>query len=272
MLSPDSPTITYGLRGLVYFEVHLQGPKMDLHSGFFGGAIRNPANELARLIAGMHDEHDRVTLPGFYDLVRELDAEEREEFKRLPQDEAFYLEQSGVRELWGDQQYTALERVTARPTLDVNGMLSGYVGEGPKTVMPAKAMAKISCRLVADQDPFEVEKQMRQYLEANVHPAIDWELKQISDAVASISERDSRAVQAMARAQETVWGAAPVFRREGGTIPAVGHLQGVLGIESVNVGMGLPDDRIHSPNERLHLPTWRKGIDAFIHFIYNLGE
>jgi acetylornithine deacetylase/succinyl-diaminopimelate desuccinylase-like protein len=151
-------------------------------------------------------------------------------------------------------------------------MISGYVGEGPKTVMPAKAMAKISCRLVADQDPFEVEKQMRQYLEANVDPTIDWELKLISDAVASISERNSREVQAMARAQETVWGSAPIFRREGGSIPAVGHLQGVLGIESVNVGMGLPDDRIHSPNERLHLPTWRKGIDSFIHFIYNLGD
>jgi acetylornithine deacetylase/succinyl-diaminopimelate desuccinylase-like protein len=272
MLSPTQPTITYGLRGLAYFEIHLTGPNMDLHSGFFGGTVRNPANELARLIAGMHDEHNRVTLPGFYDSVRPLDDEERAEFKRLPQNEDFYLSQTGVKELWGEDGYTALERVTGRPTLEVNGLLSGYTGEGPKTVLPAKAMAKISCRLVADQDPYEVEKQLNEYMKQNTSPAISWEVKLISDAVASISERDSKEVRAMAKAQETVWGVKPIFRREGGTIPVVGHLQGILGMESINVGSGLGEDRMHSPNERMHIPSWEKEIDSFIHFFYNLGE
>ncbi len=271
MLSPEIPTITYGLRGLAYFEVHITGPKMDLHSGFFGGTVRNPANELARLIAGMHDENNRVTLPGFYDPVRELDDDERAQFKRLPQDDNFYMQQTGVKQLWGEEGFTALERVTGRPTLDVNGLLSGYTGEGPKTVLPGKAMAKISCRLVADQDPYEVEKQMKKYMEENASPAVTWEVKLISDSVASISERDSAEIQAMAKAQETVWGVKPIFRREGGTIPVVGHLQGVLKVESINVGYGLPEDHIHSPNERLHLPTWEKGIDSLIHFIYNLS-
>jgi acetylornithine deacetylase/succinyl-diaminopimelate desuccinylase-like protein len=272
MLSPTQPTITYGLRGLVYFEVHITGPKMDLHSGFFGGAIRNPANELAKLIAGMHDADNRVTLPGFYDSVRPLDDEERAEFKRLPQNEEFYQSQSGVKELWGEKGYTALERVTGRPTLEVNGMLSGYTGEGPKTVLPAKAMAKISCRLVANQNPFEVEKQLNAYMKQNASPAVSWEVKLLSDAVASISERDSKEVQAMAKAQETVWGVKPIFRREGGTIPVVGDLQAVLHMESLNVGCGMGDDRMHSPNERMHLPSWEKEIDSFIHFFYNLAE
>jgi acetylornithine deacetylase/succinyl-diaminopimelate desuccinylase-like protein len=272
MLSPTQPTITYGLRGLVYFEVHITGPKMDLHSGFFGGAIRNPANELAKLIAGMHDADNRVTLPGFYDSVRPLDDEERAEFKRLPQNEEFYQSQSGVKELWGEKGYTALERVTGRPTLEVNGMLSGYTGEGPKTVLPAKAMAKISCRLVADQNPFEVEKQLNAYMKQNASPAVSWEVKLLSDAVASISERDSKEVRAMAKAQETVWGVKPIFRREGGTIPVVGDLQAVLHMESLNVGSGMGDDRMHSPNERMHLPSWEKEIDSFIHFFYNLAD
>jgi acetylornithine deacetylase/succinyl-diaminopimelate desuccinylase-like protein len=272
MLSPTQPTITYGLRGLVYFEIHITGPKMDLHSGFFGGAIRNPANELAKLIAGMHDADNRVTLPGFYDSVRPLDDEERTEFKRLPQNEEFYQSQSGVKELWGEKGYTALERVTGRPTLEVNGMLSGYTGEGPKTVLPAKAMAKISCRLVANQNPFEVEKQLNAYMQQNASPAVSWEVKLLSDAVASISERDSKEVRAMAQAQETVWGVKPIFRREGGTIPVVGDLQAVLHMESLNVGCGMGDDRMHSPNERMHLPSWEKEIDSFIHFFYNLAD
>ena len=271
MLSPTQPTITYGLRGLAYFEIHISGPSKDLHSGFFGGTVRNPANELARLIAGMHDENGRVTLPGFYDSVRELDAEERADFKRLPQDDAMYLEMTGAKALWGETEFTAYERATGRPTLDVNGLLSGYTGEGPKTVLPGKAMAKLSCRLVADQLPTEVEKQMREYLEKNADPSVSWELKLISDGLPSISERNSKAVQAMAKAQEAVWGVKPIFRREGGSVPVVGYLQGELGIESVNVGSGLPDDQLHSPNERLHLPTWEKEIDAFVHFIYNLA-
>ena len=272
MLSPTQPTITYGLRGLAYFEIHITGPSLDLHSGFFGGTVRNPANELARLIGGMHDENQRVTLPGFYDKVRKLEDEERADFKRLPQDDALYLKMTGAKALWGEKEFSAYERATARPTLDVNGLLSGYTGEGPKTVLPGKAMAKLSCRLVPDQDPIEVEKQMRKYMEDNADSSVTWELKLISEANPSISERNSLAVQAMAKAQEAVWGVKPIFRREGGSVPVVGYLQGELGVESVNVGSGLPDDQLHSPNEHLHLPTWEKEIDAFVHFLYNLGS
>jgi acetylornithine deacetylase/succinyl-diaminopimelate desuccinylase-like protein len=272
MLSPEKPTITYGLRGLAYFEVHVTGPKMDLHSGYYGGTVRNPANELARLIGGMHDKRHRVTLPGFYDKVRPLDKKERADFARLGQNDKFYREQTGAKKLWGEDGYTPVERVTARPTLDVNGFLSGYVGEGPKTVLPATAMAKISCRLVPNQTPKDVEKQLKQYMRENADPSVTWDVKLISTGMPSISERDSREVRAMAKAQETVWGVKPIFRREGGSVPVVGDLQTTLKVESVNVGFGLPEDRIHSPNERMHVPTWEKGIDALVHFIYNLGE
>ena len=272
MLSPELPTITYALRGLAYFEIRITGPSHDLHSGLYGGTVLNPANELARLIAGMHDEKGRITLPNFYDRVRDLDKEERKELASLPQDDAFYKQQTGTKELHGEEGYSSVERATGRPTLDVNGLLSGYTGEGSKTVLPANAMAKISCRLVADQGPDEVHQQLIQYLEENVRAGVDWEVNLLSKAVASISERNSKEVQAMKNALEAVWGVKPQYKREGGTIPVVGYLQDILGMESVLTGFGLPEDRMHSPNERLHLPTWEKGIDALIHFIYNLGD
>ena len=273
MLAPDQPTLTYGLRGLAYFELHLTGPDKDLHSGFYGGTVRNPGNELARLIGGMHDEKNRVTLPGFYDSVRELSDAERAEFKRIPHvSDQDYAREAGVTKLWGEEGYTAFERATSRPTLEVNGLFSGYIGEGPKTVLPAKAMAKISCRLVADQTPQQVEQQMRAYVKEHCHPAVKWEVKMISDADPSISKRDSREMEAMSKALESVWGSKPIFRREGGSIPVVAYLQKELNAECVNTGFGLPDDLIHSPNEHLHLPTWEKGIDALVHFIYNLGS
>jgi acetylornithine deacetylase/succinyl-diaminopimelate desuccinylase-like protein len=273
MLAANQPTLTYGLRGLAYFEIHITGPAIDLHSGFFGGTVRNPGNELARLISGMHDEKNRVTLPGFYDSVQDLDADERAEFKRIPHTgDADYAKDAGVSVLWGEEGFTAFERATSRPTLEVNGLYSGYIGEGPKTVLPAKAMAKISCRLVANQKPADVEKQMIAYMKEHAHPGVKWEVKMISDADPSISKRDSREMLAMSKALETVWGSKPIWRREGGSIPVVAYLQDVLGAECVNTGFGLPDDRIHSPNEHLHLPTWEKGTDALIHFIYNLGE
>jgi len=273
MLAPDQPTLTYGLRGLAYFEIHLTGPDKDLHSGFYGGAVRNPGNELARLISLMHDEKNRITLPGFYDSVRALSKEEREGFKRIPHiTDADYAREAGVSGLWGEEGFTAFERATSRPTLEVNGMLSGYIGEGPKTVLPSKAMAKISCRLVADQTPKQVEQQMVAFVKEHCHSAVKWEVKMISDADASISKIDSREMKAMDKALETVWGKKVIYRREGGSIPVVAYLQNVLGAECVNTGFGLPDDLIHSPNEHLHLPTWEKGIDALVNFIYNLGE
>ncbi len=272
MIGADAPSITYALRGLAYFELWVYSAEHDLHSGLFGGVARNPANALAALIAGMHDEYGRVTLPGFYDKVRELSAEERAQMARLPIEEKDYLDQTGARALYGEAGYTTVERVGARPTLDVNGMLAGFTGAGSKTVIPAMAMAKISTRLVPDQDPQDVHQQMLAYLEAHAPKDIRWELDAMQGSKASISNLDNIGVKALEKALETAWGRKPYFKREGGSVPVVIKIQETLGIESVLTGFGLPDDNLHAPNEKLHLPTWYKGIDALIHFFMNLAE
>ncbi|RLD06584.1 MAG: dipeptidase [Chloroflexi bacterium] len=271
MLGKELPSITYALRGLAYFEIHVEGPAYDLHSGVFGGSVRNPANTLMKLIGGMKDDDGHITLPGFYDKVRLIDEEERAELARLPMKDEFFLEQTGSPALWGEKGYTSVERVGARPTLDVNGMLAGFTGEGAKTVLPAKAMAKVSMRLVPDQSPDEVYEQLKQYMEENAPEGIRWEIKIEHGGNPSISKRDTDGVNALANAFEKVWGTRPLFKREGGSIPVVGDMQKILGIESVLTGFGLPDDHIHSPNEKLDLPTWYRGIEALIHFFYNLA-
>jgi len=270
MMGAGLPTITYALRGLAYFELHVYGPAHDLHSGIFGGAVHNPANALAELIAGMHDASGRVTLPDFYKRVRGLSKAEREEFARLPMDERFYLEQTGAPKLYGEKGYTPAERTGARPTLDVNGILSGFTGTGSKTVIPASAMAKISMRLVPDQDPQEVHQQLLRYLEQKAPADIRWEVVPMSGGPASISDRNHIGVKAMEKALTSVWGCQPFYRREGGSIPVVSDMQRLLGIESVVTGFGLPDDNVHAPNEKQHLPTWHQGIETLIHFFLNL--
>jgi acetylornithine deacetylase/succinyl-diaminopimelate desuccinylase-like protein len=270
MLGKEYPTITFGLRGLAYFELRVYGPSHDLHSGMYGGIVHNPANALAELIAGMHDAEGRVTLPGFYDRVRDLSKEEREELVRLPIDDNHYLEQTGVAILYGEPGFTANERTGARPTLDVNGLLSGFTGEGSKTVIPSWAMAKLSTRLVPDQDHKEVYRQLLRYLEQQAPKDISWELKALAGNSASISDRKTPWVKAMARALELVWNRRPYFKREGGSIPVVGDMQRLLGVESVICGFGLPDDNVHAPNEKQNLQTWYRGIDSYIHFFLNL--
>jgi acetylornithine deacetylase/succinyl-diaminopimelate desuccinylase-like protein len=271
MMGIDMPTITYGLRGLAYVEINIWGPKADLHSGLYGGAVHNPAQVLTELIAKMHDEKGRVTLPGFYDKVRPLSDQERADFARLPNDDQSYLDETGVPELWGEEGYISAERTGARPTLEVNGLLSGWTGPGSKTVLPAKAMAKISCRLVADQDHEEVFDQIKRFMEVNAPKTVNWEVKNLTGSPFAIADLENPGIKAMHKAMETVWGSRPYYRREGGSIGAVALLQQICGVESVLVGMGLPSDNIHSPNEHLHLPTWYKGIDAFIHFFYNMA-
>lgn len=271
MIGPEWPTITYALRGLAYCELRVYGPDHDLHSGLYGGIVHNPAQALCELIAGLHDEQGRVTLPGFYDAVRPLDAEERAELARLPMDEAFYRQQTGAPALWGERGFTPVERVGARPTLEVNGIVGGFTGAGGKTVIPAYALAKISMRLVPDQDPGVVLDQMRRYLEMKAPPTVRWELIPMQGGAPSLSARDSRWVEATRRALEAAWGKPPLFKREGGSIPIVAEMQRTLGIESVLIGFGLPDDQVHAPNERLHLPTWRRGIEALVHLLYNLA-
>ena len=270
ILAPDKPSITTGLRGLAYFELRVYGPKKDLHSGLYGGIVHNPAQALAELIAGMHDKNGKVTLPGFYDKVRKLSRKEREDFARLPLKDKAFIEETGVPKLWGEPNFISPERLGARPTLEVNGLLSGFTGPGSKTVLPAWAMAKISCRLVPDQKPEETIKQMKKYLKENAPKDITWELTYLHGAGAALVGTDSIGITALTKAMQSVWGRKPYLLREGGSIGVVVQLQKHLGVDSVLSGFGLPDCDAHSPNEKLHLPTWTKGIDAFIHFFYNL--
>lgn len=269
MVAKDTPTIVYGLRGLSYFEIRVFGPERDLHSGSFGGVIHNPAQVLCDLISKMHDENGKITLPGFYDRVKLLSDEERRELARHNQDEKYYCEQTGVKELWGEKGYTPIERTGARPTLEVNGFLSGFIGEGSKTIIPSKAMAKISTRLVPDQKPEEVRDQLEAFLKANAPSTVRWELDLISVGSPSISDINLPETRALVKALKEVWGIDPVYKREGGSISVVADMQEILGIDSVLTGFGLPDDRMHSPNEKLDLPTWHKGVQSLIHFFYN---
>ena len=271
-LSPDIPCITYALRGLAYMEIRVHGPDHDLHSGVFGGAILNPAQALCELIAGMHDAQGRVTLPGFYDKVRPIDQAERNELNRLPIGDQYYLDATGAHYLYGEEGFTTIERLGSRPTLEVNGLLSGFTGEGAKTVLPAWAMAKISTRLVPDQLPADVYNQMQSYLETHAPKEIRWNLTPMHGGPASISDRNSIYIKALERSLETVWHKQPVYKREGGSVPVVLDFQQILGVETVNTGFAMPDDNMHSPNEKLHLPTWYRGIDTFIHFYFNLAE
>jgi acetylornithine deacetylase/succinyl-diaminopimelate desuccinylase-like protein len=252
--------------------VRIDGPDHDLHSGIYGGVVHNPAQALCELIAGMHDENGYITLPGFYDKVRPLGDEERTQLGRLPMGEDFYLEQTGVAALWGEKDYSPVERVGARPTLEINGIYSGFIGEGSKTVLPAWAMAKISTRLVPDQDPEDVHQQLIRYFEENVPETVSYKIVNLVGSPASTSDRNSVGVQAMQDAMQRVWQKKPLFRREGGSVPVVVLFKDILNIDSVNCGFSLPDDNAHSPNEKIHLPTWNRGIDTLIHFIYNLAN
>jgi acetylornithine deacetylase/succinyl-diaminopimelate desuccinylase-like protein len=271
-LTPDLPCITYALRGLAYMEICVFGPDHDLHSGTFGGAVLNPAIALCELIAGMHDDQGRITLPGFYDKVRPIDPAEQAELARFPIGDDYFMKATGVGELFGEAGFSTIERLGARPTLDVNGLYSGFIGEGSKTVLPAWAMAKISTRLVPDQQPDDVYQQMQVYLETHAPRQIQWSLTTMHGGPASISDRNSPYIKAMAHALETVWHKPPVFKREGGSVPVVLDFQKILGISTVNTGFSMADDNMHSPNEKLHLPTWYRGIDTFIHFYFNLSE
>jgi acetylornithine deacetylase/succinyl-diaminopimelate desuccinylase-like protein len=272
MIGPDSPTITYGLRGLAYFEIRLRGPAHDLHSGMFGGVVHNPAQVLCELIAGMHDAEGHITLPHYYDRVRSLTEAERAEFARLPMNDHFFLHHTGVPHLHGEAGFTSVERVGARPTLEVNGLYSGFIGEGSKTVLPSTAMAKISMRLVPDQNPDEVYEQLRQYLEINAPKTVNWEVIQIASGYPSLTDLKLPAVNALSQAMQAAWGKPAVYKREGGSVPVVAQMKQILGIESILAGFGLPDDNLHAPNEKFNLPNYYRGIDTFIHFLGILGE
>jgi acetylornithine deacetylase/succinyl-diaminopimelate desuccinylase-like protein len=266
MLAPDKPTIIYALRGLDYFELRVYGPKADLHSGIFGGVVANPANVLSKIIAEMHDDQGKVTLPGFYDQVREITDEESDALSKIGMGEAFFKSVTGIPALGGDLDFPPIERVGARPTLDVNGLYSGYIEKGAKTIIPAYAMAKISTRLVPDQDPEKIHECLRAFLQEKVPATVTWELDYLSGAPAYIAEEQAPGVGLFVDALRKAWGVQPLRKREGGSIPVATSMKKALGVDSIITGFGLPDDQIHSPNERLHLPTHQKGVEALIHF------
>ncbi len=259
---PGVPAITYGLRGLAYYELRLRGPKQDLHSGTFGGGVTNPANALATILAALKDDQGRIQLPGFYDDVLPLTDRERAEFRALPFDEAEFKKQLGVAGVSGEAGYTTLERRWARPTCDVNGLTSGYQGEGAKTVLPAKAGAKFSFRLVPNQDPEKVTKSLRIFIEARLPPGIQMELIDFHGAPGVVVPLDSPFMKAASAAIEGGFGRVPVFVREGGSIPIVNSFAEELDADVLLLGWGQNDDNTHSPNEKFSLADYDRGIRA----------
>jgi acetylornithine deacetylase/succinyl-diaminopimelate desuccinylase-like protein len=269
MPDPDTPSICYSLRGGVGFLVNLFGPDHDIHSGEFGGAIQNPIHVMARLIAGLHDENGHVTLPGFYDGVRELAEAERAELARLPFGEDYMLKHSGAPALWGEPAFTPLERTVARPTAEVLHFVAG----APKSAIPAKATARFSFRLVPDQDPEEIQQSFLHYLETHLPPTVTYQAELTGAGNPGlILDRHSPEIQAMQEALQAAYGKPPILQRGGGGIGAVGMFKKTLGINTILTGFSLPDDNFHGPNEKLHLPTWKKGMAALVHFFHNIAK
>ena len=266
MPDADTPSICYSLRGGAGFILDLFGPSQDIHSGEYGGTIQNPIHVMARLIASLHDENGHVTLPGFYDRVRPLDEDERAELARLPFDEEYMLKNSGAPALWGEPEFTPLERTVARPTMEVLQFVAGQ----PKGAIPARATARFSFRLVADQDPAEVQQSFLKYLEDHLPPTVTWKAEPTAGNPATILDRHSPEIEAMQSALQAAFGKPPIVQRGGGGIGAVGMFKRTLGINSILTGFSLPDDNFHGPNEKLHLPTWKKGMAALVYFFHNL--
>ncbi|MGH9340660.1 MAG: dipeptidase [Acidobacteriota bacterium] len=272
MFARGIPSICYGLRGLVYFQIDVQGPRQDLHSGSFGGPVANPAFVLSEILAAMKDEKGRITIPHFYDDVRSLSQREREEFASLPFDQMSYQKDLDVDALNGEEGFTPLEQLWARPTFEVNGLLSGFTGEGAKTVLPAKAMAKVSMRLVPDQKPAKVEEEFERYVAELVPASVKVEVKRMQGGKAWVASLDHPALQAAAAAIERGFGKRPVFQREGGSIPVVSTFSELLGIPSVLMGIGLPDENAHAPNEKLDLGNFYRGIKSSAYFMDELSK
>jgi acetylornithine deacetylase/succinyl-diaminopimelate desuccinylase-like protein len=265
MFDRDLPTITYGLRGLAYFQIDVEGPNTDLHSGSFGGAVANPAAVLAKMLTDLKDARGRVAVPGFYDDVVPLSEEERRAYRQLPFDEERYKKGLGVSNLSGEEGYSTLERVWARPTFEVNGLLSGFTGAGAKTVLPARAMAKVSMRLVANQDPEKIAGLFETHLRAIAPSTVRVKLSRMHGGRPCLVPMRHPAVQAAARALEKGFGRPPVYIREGGSIPVVATFSEVLKVPTVLVGFGLPDENAHAPNERFDLSNFRRGIVSIAH-------
>jgi acetylornithine deacetylase/succinyl-diaminopimelate desuccinylase-like protein len=272
MIANDIPSIDCGLRGLSYVEVEVTGPNRDLHSGVYGGAVANPINILAKMIASLHDENNHITIPGFYDKVLELSEAERSELNKAPFDLEAYKKDLDIEDVWGEHGYNVLERTGIRPTLDCNGIWGGYTGEGSKTVLPSKAFAKISMRLVPNQNSHEITELFKKHFESIAPKGVKVKVKPHHGGEPVVTPIDSPAFIAASKAMETTFGKKPIPTRGGGSIPIVALFEKELGLKSVLMGFGLDSDALHSPNEHYGLFNYYKGIETIPHFFKNFAQ
>lgn len=268
----DQPAITYGLRGLTYMQLNVWGPSHDLHSGGYGGMVHNPALALAQIIGKLHNPDNSIAVPGFYDDVVAIDDTEKAEMAKQDIPESKLKAEVGIPAAWGEAGYSLRERISARPTMEINGLLSGWTGEGAKTVLPAKAMAKISCRLVANQDPRKIYELVKAYVAQITPPGVHSELVLINVGSPVLVDINTPKMQAAARAYERGWGAKPIFAREGGSIPVVADFKNILGMPSILMGFGLNTDGAHGPDEHFSIEMFHKGIDTVICFLEELTK
>jgi acetylornithine deacetylase/succinyl-diaminopimelate desuccinylase-like protein len=271
ILTREQPSVIYALRGLIYMEVHVTGPSRDLHSGIYGGTVHNPAQALCEIIASLHNPDGSINIPGFYDDVLTLSESERGELSKTNWTEDHWRESTGAPMPWGEPGYTFRERTGARPTLEVNGLLSGFTGEGSKTVLPAKAMAKISCRLVANQSAQKMYTLVRDHIAHITPPTVRSEVRLLNEGEPAFVDLNTPAVKAAIAAYERGWGQPPVFMREGGSIPVVADFQRILKLPVILMGFGLDTDGAHGPDEHFHIDMFHKGIDTAIYFLQEVG-
>ncbi len=272
LISLEHPSITTGLRGLSYMEVEVTGPNRDLHSGVYGGAVANPINVLCSMIASMHDKNGRITIPGFYDKVVELSKAEREALNKAPFNLDNYKKELGINEIKGEEGYTTLERTGVRPTLDVNGIWGGYTGEGAKTVLPSKAHAKISMRLVPNQVSSEITELFTKHFKAIAPPYVSVKVTAHHGGEPAVTSTDSPAYKSASKAFEEVWGKTPIPTRDGGSIPIVALFRRELGLDTVLMGFGLDTDAIHSPNEHYGVKNFLLGIETIVAFFKHFSK
>ncbi|MGH2405714.1 MAG: dipeptidase [bacterium] len=270
LFAPDLPTIMTALRGMLYTEIEVTGARGDLHSGLYGGAAPNAVGAAAQIVAALKDRRGRIRVPGFYNRVRVPEDAERAAWERLPFDESAFLRHLGVDAAPGEEGYSLMDRLWARPTLDVHGIGGGFTAEGMKTVIPSRAIAKVSMRLVPDQRPDRIFKELSRFVQRVAPPGVRVEVRQLATALPVIVSPDAPPVRAAARALEAVYGRPPVYTRVGGSIPIVSGITQTLKIPTVMMGFGLPDDNFHAPNEKFVLSNFYKGIDTVIRFFYNL--
>lgn len=272
IISNDVPSISTGLRGLSYVEVEVTGPNKDLHSGVYGGAVANPINVLARMIASLKDDKEHITIPGFYDKVQILSEEERSAINAAPFDLQEYKDELKVNDVLGEEGFTTIERTSIRPTLDVNGMWGGYIGEGAKTVLPSKAYAKISMRLVPDQDPDEITQLFIEHFKKIAPPSVKVKVTPHHGGKPAVTPTDSKEYEAASRAMERTFGKVPIPVRGGGSIPIVALFEEVLNVKTVLMGFGLDSDDIHSPNEHYGVFNFYKGIETIPYFYHYYAD